>query len=145
MKLGWDGECLDKITESNSKKFLHELLQVCKTLEPGPRAWVPMDNEFEEVICPIDGGEKGFSAHGYVRSEDMKHGGHCSRLGVARYKVSSLSVPENEQAGLLLGLRVVEHMLTVIPEVSLQKERKLNLFYCRLERKPTMCHYEIIC
>ena len=75
-----------------------------------------MDNEFEEVICPIDGGEKGFSAHGYIRSEDMKHGGHCSRLGVARCKVSSLSVPDNEQAGLLLGLRVVEHMLTVIPE-----------------------------
>ena len=87
LKLGWDGECLDKTTASNSKKFLNELLQVCKTLEPVPRVWVPMGNEFEEVNCPVDGGEQGFSAHGYVRSENANHGSYCSRLGVARCKV----------------------------------------------------------
>ena len=61
-----------------------------------------------------------FSAHGYVRSENTKHGSYCSRLGVARCKVSNLSVPDNEQAGLLLGLRVVEHMLTVLPEAPIR-------------------------
>ena len=79
-----------------------------------------MANAFEDVICPVDGGEQGFSANGYVRSENTKHGSYCSRLGVARCKVSNLSVPDNEQAGLLLGLRVVEHMLTVLPEAPIR-------------------------
>ena len=35
---------------------------------------------------------------------------------MARCKVSNLSVPDNEQASLLLGTRIVEHMLEVIPE-----------------------------
>ena len=120
LKLGWDGECLDKVIAANARKFLTELLQVCKTLQPVPRAWVPIGNEFDQLICPVDGGEQGFAAHGYVRSQDTTHGSYCSRLGVARCKVSNLSVPDNEQAGLLLGLRVVEHMLTVLPEAPIR-------------------------
>ena len=66
LKLGWDGECLDKTIAANARKFLNELLEVCKTLQSVPRAWVPIGNEFEEVICPVDGGEQGFSAQGML-------------------------------------------------------------------------------
>ena len=100
LKLGWDGECLDQIITTNARKFLTELLQVCKTLQPVPRAWVPIGYEFDQIICPVDGGEQGFAAHGYVRSQDVTNGKtagtYCSRLGVARCKVSNLSVPDNE-------------------------------------------------
>merc|ERR1711888_519520 len=77
--------------------------------------------EFDQIICPVDGGEQGFAAHGYVRSQDVTTRGaaadtYCSRLAVARCKVSNLSVPDNEQASMLLGTRVVEHMLNVVPE-----------------------------
>ena len=34
--------------------------------------------------------------------------------------MSNLSVPDNEQVSLLLGLRVVEHMLTVLPEAPIR-------------------------
>ena len=50
---------------------------------------------------------------------------YCSRLAVARCKVSNLSVPDNEQASMLLGTRVVEHMLEVIPEKP-KREIKVN-------------------
>ena len=81
---------------------------------------MPIGYEFDKIICPVDGGEQGFAAHGYVRSQDVTHGKtdgtYCSRLGVVRCKVSNLSVPNNEQASMLLGTRVVEQMLTVVPE-----------------------------
>ena len=73
-----------------------------------------------------------YSAHGYVRSElppetsgdvvitpdtiSSESGRICSRLAMARCKVSSLSVPDNEQASLLLGTRVTQHMLNTLPE-----------------------------
>ena len=125
LKLGWDGACTDQLVETNSRKFLSEVLEVCNTLNPVERAWVPIGFEFEQIICPIDGGEQGFAAHGYVRSQavaareaaaDSDSDSYCSRLAVARCKVSNLSVPDNEQASMLLGTRVVEHMLEVIPE-----------------------------
>ena len=50
---------------------------------------------------------------------------YTSRLAVARCKASNLSVPDNEQASLLLGTRVVEHMLNVIPEAP-KREVKVN-------------------
>ena len=85
---------------------------------------MPIGYEFDQIICPVDGGEQGFAAHGYVRSQDMTDGKtdgkYCSHLGVARCKVSNLSVPDNEQASLLLGMRVVEHMLTVLPEAPIR-------------------------
>ena len=120
--------------ETNSRKFLCEVLDVCNKLNPVERAWVPIGFELEQIICPIDGGECGFAAHGYVRSQavatceaaaDSDSGSYCSRLGVARCKVSNLSVPDNEQASLLLGTRVVEHMLEVIPEKP-KREVKVN-------------------
>merc|ERR1712055_815085 len=132
LKLGWDGACLDQLVETNSRKFLLEVLEVCNTLNPVERAWVPVGFEMEQIICPIDGGESGFAAHGYVRSEavvekceaavaDPDSDSFCSRLAVARCKVSNLSVPDNEQASLLLGTRLVEHMLEVIPEPPKRK------------------------
>ena len=74
LKLGWDGECTDQIVTANARKFLTELLEVCNTLAPIDRAWVPIGNEFDQIICPVDGGEQGFAAHGYVRSQDVTHG-----------------------------------------------------------------------
>ena len=71
LKLGWDGACSDQLVETNSRKFLSEVLEVCNTLNPVERAWVPIGFEFEQIICPDDGGEQGFAAHGYVRSQDV--------------------------------------------------------------------------
>ena len=94
LKLGWDGACVDQIVEANSRKFLCDILDVCNNLKPVERAWIPIGFELEQIICPIDGGEQGFAAHGYVRSQavgaaDSDSDSFCSRLAVARCKVSN--------------------------------------------------------
>ena len=137
LKLGWDGTCSDQVVESLARKFLLEVLDVTENLKPMPRAWVPVGYSFSKVICPIDGGDSAFAAHGYVRSEmppencepvvaepdtvESDSGKFCSRLAMARCKVSNLSVPDNEQGSLLLGTRVVQHMLESVPEPPKEK------------------------
>ena len=132
LRLGWDGTCNDEVVNSLARKFLLELLDVTENLQPMPRAWVPVGYSFTKVLCPIDGGDGAFAAHGYVRSKlppesceqvvttsdtvESESGKFCSRLAMARCKVSNLSVPDNEQASLLLGTRVVQHMLETVPE-----------------------------
>ena len=97
-----------------------------------PRAWVPAGYHFTRVFCPVDGGDSAYSAHGYVRSElppetcgqvvttpdtvSSESGKICSRLAMARCKVSQLSVPDNELSSLVLGTRVTQHMLETVPE-----------------------------
>merc|ERR1711888_205590 len=44
LKLGWDGACSDQVVESNSRKFLHEVLDVCNNLEPVERVPVGFDS-----------------------------------------------------------------------------------------------------
>ena len=128
LKLGWDGACSDQVVQSNARKFLHEVLDVSENLKPMERAWVPVGFNFCRVICPVDGGDSAFAAHGYCRSEAVDcetavpdTNGICSRLAVARCKVSNLSVPDNKQASLLLGTRVVQHMMEVLPEPPKEK------------------------
>ena len=54
----------DQVVESNSRKFLHEVLDACENLKPMERAWVPVGFDFCQVICPIDRGDSAFVAHG---------------------------------------------------------------------------------
>merc|ERR1711888_412053 len=102
-----------------------------------PRSWIPAGYNFTHIICPTDGGVSAFSAHAYVRSELLpddlgraittpdtqisEFGMFTSRLGTAHCKVSQCSVPDNEQASLLLGTRVTTHMLEVLPEDPITK------------------------
>ena len=69
LRLGWDGICEDELVNSLVRKFLLELLDVTQNLKPMPRAWVPAGYRFTKVLCPIDGGDGAYAAHGYVRSE----------------------------------------------------------------------------
>merc|ERR1712208_69078 len=97
LKLGWDGTCSDQVVESLARKFLHEVLDVTENLKPMPRAWVPVGYSFSKVICPVDGGDSAFAAHGYVRSQAVAENCEpavpdsdriCSRLAVASCKIS---------------------------------------------------------
>ena len=117
----WDKDIssVDQELTEKVRNFLHEILEVKRTLKPLSRAWVQKGYELINLIMSGDGGDKAYSTAAYARSRNKKDNSMFdSRICGARCKISKLSVPDNELCAFLLNMRHLECILESLPEVN---------------------------